>query len=178
MADISQHQWKCVTDDHLTLTPEKIQQKQFQGKTSEQCCSTHSISLDSQKNTALSHTEFPLGMESLQFFLGNQFLQGKEKSTLPDIGNMPFFPGNQFLQGKMKFTLGTDQQPFVDTDQKSFTNSCLPFKDTHKKGGMTAMTMTAMIGITLIAILRTVNMITTHILMSVQPQDSLVFPTS
>ena len=29
--------------DHLTLTTEKIQQKQFQGKTSEQSCSTHSI---------------------------------------------------------------------------------------------------------------------------------------
>ena len=38
---------------------------------------------------------------------------------------------------------------------------------------MTAMIgMTAMNGITLIATLRTVNMITTHILMSVQPQDS------
>ena len=46
-------------DDHLTLTPEKIQQKQFQGKTSEQCCSAHGILPNSQKNTVLSHTEFP-----------------------------------------------------------------------------------------------------------------------
>ena len=42
-------------DDHLALTTEKTQQKLFQGKASEQCCSTHSISLDSQKNTVLSH---------------------------------------------------------------------------------------------------------------------------
>ena len=65
-------------DDHLTLTTEKIQQKQFQDKTSEQSCSTHSISPDSQKNTILSHAEIPLSMESMQIFLGNQFLQGKE----------------------------------------------------------------------------------------------------
>ena len=117
-------------------------------------------------------------------FPGKQFLQGKEKFTLPDIENMPFFPGNQFLQGKKKstlgtklkpftdtctFTLGTDQQPFVDTDQKPSTSS----KDTHKKGRMTAIIgMTAMIGITL----KSVSMITTHILMSVPPQDS--FSTS
>ena len=31
-------------DDHLTLTTGKIQQKQFQSKVYEQCCSTHSIS--------------------------------------------------------------------------------------------------------------------------------------
>ena len=66
-------------------------------------------------------------------------------------------------------TLGTDQQPFVDTDQKPSTSS----KDTHKKGRMTAIIgMTAMIGITLITTLKTVNMITTCILMSVNPQDS------
>ena len=66
-------------DDRLTLTTEKIQQKQFQDKTSEQSFSTHSISMDSQKNTVLSHAEFPPGMESILIFLGNQFLQGKEK---------------------------------------------------------------------------------------------------
>ena len=138
-------------DDQLTLTTEKTQQKQFQGKASEQCCSTHSISLDSQKNTILSHAEFPPGMESMPFFLGNQFLQGKEKSTL-GTKLKPFVD-------TCTFTLGTDQQPFVDTDQKPSTSS----KDTHKKGRMTAI-----IGITL----KTVNMITTCILMSVQPQDS------
>ena len=58
------------------------------------------------------------------------------------------------------FTLGTDQQQFVDTDQKPFK----PFTNICKKHNG----MTAMIAITL----RTVNMITTHILMSVQPQDS------
>ena len=148
-------------DNHLTLTTEKTQQKQFQGKASKQCCSTHSISPDSQKNTALSHAEFPPGMESMPFFPGNQFLQGMEKSTL-GTKLKPFLD-------TCTFTLGTDQQPFVDTDQKPFTNSRLLSKDTLKKGRMTAtIGMTAMIGITL----RTVNMITTSILMSVHPQDS------
>ena len=128
-------------DDHLILTTEKIQQKQSQGKAYEQCCSTHSILPDSQKNTVLSHAKFPPSMES-----------------------MPFFPGNQFLQGKKKSTLGTKLKPFVDTldtGQKSPTSS----KDIHEKGRMTTATM---IGIAL----RTVNMVTTHILMSVHPQDS------
>ena len=66
-------------DDRLTLTTEKIQQKQFQDKTYEQSCSTHSISPDSQKNTVHSHAEFPPDMESIPIFLGKQFLQGKEK---------------------------------------------------------------------------------------------------
>ena len=160
---------KMCMDDHLTLTTEKTQQKQFQGKASEQSCSTHSISPDSQKNTVLSHAEFPPSMESMPSFPGKQFLQGKEKFTLPDIENMPFFLGNQFLQGKKKltlgtklkpfmdtctFTLGTDQQPFEDTDQKPSTSS----KDTHKKGRMTAT-----IGMTGIPP-RTANMSTTHIL--------------
>ena len=168
-------------DDHLTLTTEKTQQKQFLGKASEQCCSTHSISPDSQKNTVLSHTEFPPSTVSMSSFPGKQFLQGKERFILPDIENMPFFLGNQFLQGKEKstletklkpfmdtctFTLGTDQQPFMDTDQKPFTNSCLPSIDTHKKGRMNATI--GMTGITP----RTANMSTTHILMSLQPQDS------
>ena len=131
-------------DNCLPLTTEKTQQKQFQGKASEQCYSTHSISPDSQKNTVLSHAEFPPSMESMPSFPGKQFLQGKLKFILPDIENMPFFPGNQFLQGKKKstlgsklkpfmdtctFTLGTDQRPFVDTDQKPSSSS----KDTHKK---------------------------------------------
>ena len=165
-------------DDRLTLTTEKTQLKQFQGKASEQCCSTHRISLDSQKNTVLSHAEFPLSMESMPSFPGKQFLQGKEKFTLPDIENMPFFLGNQFLQGKGKSTLGTklkpfmdtctstlgtDQQPFADTDQKPSTSS----KDTYKKGRMTATI--GMTGITL----RRINMITTCIFTSSQPQDSL-----
>ena len=77
-------------DNHLTLTTEKIQQKQFQDKTYEQCCSTHSISPHSQKNTVCSHAEFPPDMESIPIFLGKQFLQGKEKFV--DTG---------------KFTLGT-----------------------------------------------------------------------
>ena len=121
----------------------------------------------------------------MPFFPGNQFLQGKEESTFLDTENMPFYLGNQFLQGKEKSTLETKLKPFmdtctfkstftfVDTDQKPFTNSCkkhnidLLFKDTHKKGGMTAM-----IGISLITTLKTVNLNTTHILMSVENEDS------
>ena len=92
-------------DDHLTLITEKIQRKWFQGKASEQSCSTHSISPHSQKNTFPSHVEFSPGMESIPIFLGNQFLQGNEKFTLPSMEDMPSFPGNQFLQGKEKITL-------------------------------------------------------------------------
>ena len=66
-------------DDHPTLTTEKIQQKQFQDKAYEICCSTHSISPPSQKNTVCSHAELPADMESIPIFLGKQLLQGKEK---------------------------------------------------------------------------------------------------
>ena len=66
-------------DDHLTLITEKTQRRHFQDKTSEQSCSTHSISLHSQKNTVFSHAEFPPDMENIPIFLGKQFLQGKEK---------------------------------------------------------------------------------------------------
>ena len=97
-------------DDRLTLTTEKTQQKQFQGKASEQSCSTHRISPDLQKNTVLSHAEFPLSM-----------------------GSMPPFPGKQFLQGKEKSTLVTKLKPFMDTCTSTSS------KDTHKKGRMTAM---------------------------------------
>ena len=124
-------------DDRLTLTTEKTQQKLFQGKASEQSCSTHSISPDLQKNTVLSHAKLPPNMESMPFFLGNQFLQGKEKSTL-----------------------GSKLKPSMDT----CTSTSL--KDTNKKGRMTAMI--SMTDITP----RTVNMVTTHTLMSVHLQDS------
>ena len=66
-------------DNHLTLITEKTQQQHFQDKTSEQSCSTHSISLHLQKNTVHSHAEFPPDMENISIFLGKQFLQGKEK---------------------------------------------------------------------------------------------------
>ena len=89
-------------DDCLTLTTEKIQQKQFQDKTSEQSCSTHSISPDSQKNTVLSHAEFPPSMEIMQIFLGNQFLQGKEKSTLK-TKLKPFVDTGTFTLGMINF---------------------------------------------------------------------------
>ena len=123
-------------------------------------------------------------MENMPSFPGNQFLQGKEKSTL-GTNLKPFVDiWNQFLQGKEKSTLGTNLKPFVDTctltltftlgtdqkpfDQKPFTNSCkkhnidLPFKDNHKKGGIT---------MTLAITPKTVNMVNTQILMSLESQD-------
>ena len=69
------HMEMCM-DDHFTLITERTQQQHFQDKTSEQSCSTHS---PQKKSTALSHAEFPPGMESTPNFLGKQFLQGKEK---------------------------------------------------------------------------------------------------
>ena len=129
---------KCM-DNNLALTQEKIQYKH----------TTHGISLDLQKSTVLIHIKFPLDMESMPSFPGNQFLQGKEKSTL-GTNQKPFV---DTCTHTLTFTLGTDQKPFVDMDQKPFThrykktsqkpftNSCkkhnidLPFKDTHKKGG-------------------------------------------
>ena len=98
-------------DDHLTLITEKTQQQHFQDKTSEQSCSTHS---HQKKSTALSHAEFPPGMENAPLFPGKQFLQVNKKFTLPDIKKMSVFLGNQFLQGREKFmdtgtfTLGTN----------------------------------------------------------------------
>ena len=92
---------KCM-ENNLTLTTEKIQQKQFQDRTSEQSCSTHSISPDSQKNIVLSHEEFPMSMESMQIFLGNQFLQGKEKSTLK-TKLKPFMDTGTFTLGMINF---------------------------------------------------------------------------
>ena len=154
---------KCM-DNNLTPTLKKIQHKP-----------THDILPDSQKSTVLSHTELPPDMESMPFFPGNQFLQRKEKSTL-GTKLKPFVDTCRFT---LTFTLGTNQQPFVETGQKPFTNSCkkhnidLPFKDTHKKGGMTAMIgMTAIIAITITATLKTVNMITTWILICVESQNS------
>ena len=118
-------------DDRLTLTTEKTQQKQFQGKAYEQCCSTHSILPDSQENTVLRHAEFPLSMES-----------------------MPLFPGKQFLQGKEKSTLGTKLKPSMDTYTSTSPNVF------YKKERYQDTTP------------GTVNMVTTHILMSVHSQDS------
>ena len=67
-------------DDHLTLTTEKIQQKQFQDKAYEQCCSTHSISPHSHKNTVCSHAELPPDMENIPISQGNNSC--KEKRNL------------------------------------------------------------------------------------------------
>ena len=112
-------------DNHFALTPEKIQQKQFQGKPYEQCCSTHGILPDLQNNTVLGHLKFPPDKETVPPFPANQFLQGKE--TL-DRETIPFFLGNQFLQGKetpdretVIFVSGTQ---FLQEKEK--VNTCTP----------------------------------------------------
>ena len=196
-------------DDRFTLTTEKIQQKQFQDKTSEQSCSTHSISPHSQKNTVCNHVEFPPGMESIPIFPGKQFLQGKEKfvdtgtfslgtiilinflnrhsalSTLThqttepervhqenlkkmetsDMKALPYFNANA------KTTLQTDASkkgPGASLIQKG---KDIPVTDTFSR--VTPMNSEDDIQLPI----RKANMIithtSTHILMSVQPQDSL-----
>ena len=85
-------------DDHLTQTIERTQQQHLQDKTSQQSCPTHSIFPD----FTFKHAEFPPGMESTPFFPRKQLLHGKEESTLPDMEKMSIFLGNQFLQGKEK----------------------------------------------------------------------------
>ena len=200
-------------DDHLTLTTEKIQQKQFQDKTSEQSCSTHSISPDSQKNTILSHAEIPLSMESMQIFLGNQFLQGKEKSTL-GTKLKPFVDTGTFTLGMINFlnrysalSALTHQENFHRLNMEISNMKEPPYlnvngdttlqMDASKKGpGASLIQKGKDIPVTDTFItdtlsqatpmnpeddiqlpIRKANMITTHIsthiLMSVQPQDSL-----
>ena len=147
-------------DDHLTLTTEKTQQKQFQDKVSEQCCSTHSISLDSQKNTVLSHAEFPLSMESMPFFPRETVPAGKREIHTARHRKHAIFPRESIPARRGEIHIGTKLKPFIDTCTSTSS------KDTHKKGRMTAT-----IGMTDITP-RTVNMVTTHILMSVHSQDS------
>ena len=69
------HMEMC-TDNHLILITEKTQQQHFQDKTSEQSFSTHR---PQKKSIALSHTEFPPGMENTPNFLGTQFLQRRRE---------------------------------------------------------------------------------------------------
>ena len=195
-------------DDSLTLTTEKIQQKQFQDKTSEQSCSTHSISPDSQKNTVHSHAELPPGMEHIPIFPGNQFLQGKEKfvdtgtftlgtiiliflnrysalSALTyqdnfkkmEISNMKAMP---YLNANAETTLQKDASkkgPGASLIQKG---KDIPVTDTFITDTLSQATPMNP-GNNIQLPIRIANMITTHILacisthilMSVQPQDSL-----
>ena len=192
-------------DDCLTLTTEKIQQKQFQGKASEQSCSTHSISPDSQKNTVLNHAEFPLSMESMQIFLVNQFLQGKEKSTL-GTKLKPFVNTGTFTLGMINFlnrysalsalthqaidykSGRTHQENFNRLNKEISNTKALPYLDANaettlqmdaSKKGLGACLIWKVSRVTpmdqeynIQLPIRTANMITTHTLMSVHPQDS------
>ena len=82
------HMEICM-DNHLTQTTERTQQQHLQDKTSEQSYPTHSTLPD----FTFRHAEFPPGMENTPVFLGNQFLQGKEKNM--DTGT--FTLGNIIL---------------------------------------------------------------------------------
>ena len=184
--------------DHLTLITEKTQQQQFQVKTSEQSCSTHSISPDSQKNTVLRHAEFPPSMESVQIFLGNQFLQGKEKSTLR-TKLKPFVDTGTFTLGMINFlnrysalSALTYQENMEEPPYLNVNGETTLQMDASKKGPRASLIhkgkdipvtdtfsrVTPMNPEDDIQLpIRKANMITTHtltcILMSVQPQDSL-----
>ena len=181
-------------DDHLTLTTEKIQQKQFQDKAYEQCCSTHSISPHSQKNTVLSHAGFPLSMESMQIFLGIQFLQGEEKSTFK-TKLKPFVDTGTFTLGMINF-LERYSAPSALTYQENFYQLNMEISNMkeppyHNVIGETTLQMDAsrkgprasliQKGKDIQLPIRKANMITTCILthistcilISIQPQDSL-----
>ena len=82
------HMEMCI-DNHLTQTTERTQQQHLQDKTSEPSCPAHSTLPDFTSR----HAEFPPGMEKMSVFLGNQFLQGKEKNM--DTGT--FTLGNIIL---------------------------------------------------------------------------------
>ena len=200
-------------DDCLTLTTEKIQQKQFQDKAYEQCCSTHSISPHSQKNTVCSHAELPSGMENIPIFPGKQFLQGKEKFvdtgtfTLGTIILINFLnrhsalsapthqttePGRVHQENFKKMEI-SDMKALPDFNVNAETTLQM---DASKKGPRASLIQKGkdiLVTDTFSRVtpmnpedniqlpIRTANMITTHILtcistcilMSVQPQDSL-----
>ena len=113
-------------DDHLTQITERTQRQHLQDKTSEQSCPTHSILLD----FTFRHAEFPPGMESTPFFLGNQFLQGKEESM--DIGT--FTLGNIILNRYPALSTlthqatepGRVQQNFQQLEMESSNMEALP----------------------------------------------------
>ena len=105
-----------------------------------------------------------------------QNYQNLEPEALGTIWGMEKF--HYFLYGK-EFTLETDQKSLVSIYKKHMIDISprvqrlivrsfpyLPFHVVYKKGRMTATI--SMTDITP----RTVNMVTTHILMSVHPQDS------
>ena len=104
------HMEICM-DDHLTQTTERTQQH-LQGKTSEPSCPTHSILPDFTS----SHAEFPPGMENTPVFLGNQFLQGKEKNM--DTGT--FTLGNIILNRHPTLSTLTHQATEPGRVQQNF----------------------------------------------------------
>ena len=113
-------------DDHLTQTTERTQRQHLQDKTSEQSCPTHSIIPD----FTFRYAEFPPGMESTPFFLGKQFLQGKEESM--DKGT--FTLGNIILNRYPAFSTlthqatepGRVQQNFQQLEMESSDMEALP----------------------------------------------------
>ena len=113
-------------DDRLTQTIERTQQQHLQDKTALLSCPTHSILPD----FTFRHAEFTPGMESTPFFLGNQFLQGKEESM--DIGT--FTLGNIILNRYPALSTlthqatkpGRVQQNFQQLEMESSDMEALP----------------------------------------------------
>ena len=126
------HMEMCM-DDHLTQTTERTQRQHLQDKTSEQSCPTHSIISD----FTFRHAEFPPGMESTPFFLGNQFLQGKEESM--DKGT--FTLGNIILNRYPALSTlthqatqpGRVQQNFQQLEMESSDMEALPCSNSNVK---------------------------------------------
>ena len=99
-------------DDHLTQTTERTQQQHLQDKTALLSCPTHNILPDFTSR----HAEFPLGMEKISVFLGNQFLPGKEESM--DTGT--FTLGNIILNRYPALSTFTHQATEPGRVQQNF----------------------------------------------------------
>ena len=99
-------------DDHLTQITERTQQQHLQDKTSEQSYPTHNILPDFTSR----HAEFPPGMKKMSVFLGNQFLQGKEKNM--DTGT--FTLGNIILNRYSALSTFTHQATEPGRVQQNF----------------------------------------------------------
>ena len=159
------------------------------------CGSGFSISPHSRKNTVRSHAEFPPGVENIPIFPGKQFLQGKEKFV--DTGTFTLGMIN-FLNRYSALSNLTYQENFHRLNMEISNMKEPPYLNVN---GETTLQMDASkkgLGASLIQkgkdipvtdtlsqvtpmnleddiqlLIRKANMITTRILMSVQPQDSL-----
>ena len=144
---------KCIKNN-LTLNSEKIQFKQTQLSFYGHIWSKHSISPDSQKNTVLRHGEFPLSMEGMPFFPRETVPAGKREICIARHRKHAIFHSKSIPARNGEIHTG-DQTEAIHGYMYTYIFKCLPKKRRYQD-----------------IIPRTVNMVTTHILMSVHPQDS------